>query len=90
MLVTKTVSELTNYNKVLSEVDSGNEVLLTKNGKGKYVVLDAEDWQYMNAMLRFMKDMHDAQREQSHGGKWYTADEVRTELGLAINSDESA
>ena len=90
MLVTKTVSELTNYNKVLFEVDSGNEVLLTKNGKGKYVIIDAEDWQYMSAMLRFLKDMHDVQREQANGGKWHTADEVRTGLGLAISGDESA
>ena len=85
MLITKPISELTNYNKVLSAVDEGNEVILTKNGTAKYIVVDAEVWQHSKAMLRFLSDMRDVDEEMKNGGKRYTMDEARSVLGLAEN-----
>jgi len=85
MLITKPISELTNYNKVLSAVDEGNEVILTKNGAAKYIVVDAEVWQHSKAMLRFLSDMRDVDEEMKNGGKRYTMDEARSVLGLAEN-----
>jgi antitoxin (DNA-binding transcriptional repressor) of toxin-antitoxin stability system len=40
MMVSTPISALTNYNKVLSKIKEGNEVLLTKNGESKYAVVD--------------------------------------------------
>ena len=82
MLVTKPISELTNYNKVLSAVDEGNEVLLTKNGKGKYIVVDAEFWQYSQSMLRFLADMRAVDEDIRNGAPTYTEAEIRAIFGL--------
>jgi len=82
MFVTKPISELTNYNKVLSAVDEGNEVILTKNGAAKYIVVDAEIWQYSKSMLRFLSDMRAVDEEMESGGARYTEGELRAALGL--------
>jgi len=82
MLVTKPISELTNYNKVLSAVDEGNEVVLTKNGTAKYIVVDAEIWQYSKSMLRFLADMREVDEVMANGGRRYDEDELRSALGL--------
>ena len=82
MLVTKPISELTNYNKVLSAVDDGNEVVLTKNGTAKYIVVDAEMWQYSKSMLRFLTDMRAVDEEMANGGARYNEDELKSALGL--------
>jgi len=36
----KPVSDLRNYNNVLREIDVGQPVFLTKNGRGRYAILD--------------------------------------------------
>jgi len=82
MYVSKPISALTNYNKVLSAVDEGNEVILTKNGAAKYIVVDAEIWQYSRSMLRFLTDMREVDDEMKHGGARYDEDGLRSELGL--------
>ena len=82
MLVTKPISELTNYNKVLSAVDEGNEVVLTKNGAAKYIVVDAEIWQYSKSMLRFLSDMRAVDEVMANGGARYDEDELKSALGL--------
>ena len=87
MYITKPISELTNYNKVLSAVDEGNEVILTKNGTAKYIVVDAEVWQYSKSMLRFLSDMRDIDEEMKNGGKRYTIDEARS--ALVINERDT-
>ena len=82
MLVTKPISELTNYNKVLSAVDEGNEVALTKNGTAKYIVVDAEIWQYSKSMLRFLADMRAVDEVMANGGARHDEDELKSALGL--------
>ena len=37
------VSDLRNYNEVLKNCQVGEPVFLTKNGRGKFVVMDMED-----------------------------------------------
>ena len=82
MLVSKPISALTNYNKVLSAVDEGNEVVLTKNGTAKYIVVDADMWQYSKSMLRFLADMRTVDDEMKNGAARYDEDELKTALGL--------
>ena len=43
------VSDLRDYNKVLSQVSYGHEVALTKNGTAKYAIIDIEELQRMRA-----------------------------------------
>ena len=39
----KPVSDLRSYNEVLSDVHEGSPVFLTKNGRGRYAILDMKD-----------------------------------------------
>ena len=44
MSVIKPVSDLRNYPEVLKDVKSGSPVYLTKNGTGRYVLIDIADY----------------------------------------------
>ncbi len=39
------VSDLKNYNEVLKNCQVGEPVFLTKNGRGRFVVMDIEDYE---------------------------------------------
>jgi prevent-host-death family protein len=45
MLNIRPVSELRNYNALLKEVTVGSPVFLTKNGVGKYALIDIADYE---------------------------------------------
>lgn len=40
----KPISDLRNYTEVLRDVDVGAPVFLTRNGRGKYAILDMADY----------------------------------------------
>ena len=40
----KPISDLRNYSEVLRDVDVGAPVFLTKNGRGRYVIVDMQDY----------------------------------------------
>lgn len=44
MMNIKPVSDLRNYNNILKEVKPDQPLFLTKNGRGKYAVIDIEDY----------------------------------------------
>ena len=52
------VSDLRNYNEVLKNCQIGEPVFLTKNGRGKFVVMDIEDYEREKAEknLTILKD----------------------------------
>ncbi|GAA2967753.1 type II toxin-antitoxin system prevent-host-death family antitoxin [Lentilactobacillus parakefiri] len=41
----KPISELRSYNKLLEEVTPENPVILTKNGYGKYAIVDIDEFE---------------------------------------------
>lgn len=41
----KPISELRSYNKLLDEVTPENPVILTKNGYGKYAIIDISEYE---------------------------------------------
>ena len=82
MLVSKPISALTNYNKVLSAVDEGNEVVLEKNGVAKYIIVNVDIWQYSKSMLRFLADMRAVDDEMNNGAARYEEDELKAALGI--------
>ena len=45
----KPVSELRNYPEILKDVDVGKPIFLTKNGTGRYVILDIADYTTIEA-----------------------------------------
>jgi hypothetical protein len=85
MMVLMPVSALTNYNKVLSKIKEGNEVLLTKNGESKYAVVDVSEWQYVKSMLRFLMDMCDAGVVNKNDTRRLSEDDLLAELGYSAD-----
>lgn len=64
----KPISDLRNYNEALSDVSAGEPVFLTKNGRGKFAVLDIDDYQKMTSSLQLMAQLDEGERStQKHG-----------------------
>ena len=59
----KPVSDLRNYNEVLRDIAVGEPVFLTKNGRGRYVILDMDEYEKEKAALRLLGEL--ARGEQS-------------------------
>lgn len=57
MYNTKPITDLENYNKVLSEVEFGKPVILTKNGKSKYVMMDINEYERMQSILKLLNEL---------------------------------
>ena len=48
----KPVSDLRNYNEVLRDIAVGEPVFLTKNGRGRYVLIDIEEYEKTKATIK--------------------------------------
>ena len=53
----KPVSDLKNYNEVLCDIAVGEPVFLTKNGRGRYVIVDIEDYEKSSAALKLLDEL---------------------------------
>lgn len=65
------VSDLRNYNTVLSQVEAGSPVYLTVNGRGRYTIRDIaddEEFEKAKAMLRLMCELSDGKRSGEETG----------------------
>ena len=51
------VSDLRNYNQTLQSVADGQYVVLTKNGRPKYVVADYEEFEKMHATIELFTEL---------------------------------
>lgn len=48
----KPVSDLRNYNEVLRDIKLGEPVFLTKNGRGRYVIIDIDEYERISEILK--------------------------------------
>ena len=74
----KPVSDLRNYGEVLRDVAVGQPVFLTKNGRGRYAVIDMEEYreyEKMKAMNRLLGELNKGRISGEQDG-WLPADEV--------------
>jgi len=77
----KPVSDLRNYAEVLKDISSGSPVFLTKNGRGRYVILDMEDYEKKEAAIKLMAELGKGRISGEKEG-WQTLEEVRKEFGI--------
>ena len=75
------VSELRDYNKVLSQVSYGNEVTLTKNGKAHYAIIDVEELARIRAEIWLMSELRKSEISIS-AGHTYSEEDIRMEFGV--------
>ena len=79
----KPVSDLRNYGEVLRDVAVGQPVFLTKNGHGRYAVLDMEEYRQYEVHLAKEKLLSELEKGRRSGETtgWLHADAVFQELG---------
>lgn len=72
----KPVSDLRNYTEVLRDVDSGEPVFLTKNGRGRYVIIDIAEYEKINATLKLFSELEKGEQSARENG-WVKSDDVK-------------
>jgi len=78
----KPVSDLRNYNEVLRAVDVGQPVFLTKNGRGRYALIDIQEYEKTQATLKLLSMLAQGKKSGEENG-WLSLDEIETTLGIA-------
>ena len=53
----KPISDLRNYSDVLRDVSVGAPVFLTQNGRGRYAIIDMQDYEKTRATLKLMDEL---------------------------------
>lgn len=74
------VSDLRNYNEVLKNCQIGEPVFLTKNGRGRFVLLDIDDYERERAEKKLLVKLQEAEEAVKEGDGWLTMDELKAAL----------
>jgi len=75
----KPVSDLRNYNQVLRDISAGEPVFLTKNGRGRYVIIDMQDYEKTQATIKLMSELSKGEMSGKEEG-WLSIEEVESSL----------
>lgn len=75
------VSDLRNYNEVLKKCQVGEPVFLTKNGRGRFVVIDIEDYERERAEKKLLMKLHEAEEAVKGKAGWLSLDELKETVG---------
>ena len=77
----KPISDLRNYSDVLRDVAVGSPVFLTKNGRGRYAILDIQDFEKIQATLQLMNELAKGRKSGEEKG-WRTLEDIEEQLGI--------
>ena len=80
----RSISELRNYNTVLREVTADTPVFLTKNGRGKYAIVELRDYEKAQATIRLMSEIAKGRRSGEEKG-CLTSEEMRAHFRARAN-----
>ena len=83
------VSDLRNYNEVLNDIAVGEPVFLTKNGRGRYAILDIKEYEKLHAELKLVSELLAVEREREAGAKYFTLDEVEDSLNKVLGENNA-
>ena len=78
----KPISDLRNYNEVLKDCQNGEPVFLTKNGRGKYVLVDIEEYDKQQTILNLLSKLNEAEEAIKTGDEWQQLDDLKRNLGV--------
>ncbi|EEG78903.1 type II toxin-antitoxin system Phd/YefM family antitoxin [Dethiobacter alkaliphilus] len=81
MPIIKPISDLRNYNEVLRDIAYGEPVFLTKNGRGKFVIIDIDEYEKLKASLKLLSQLAQGEQVAKEKG-WMSIEEVEAELGI--------
>lgn len=77
----KPVSDLRNYNEVLRDIAVGEPVFLTKNGRGRYAIVDMEEYEKTQAILKLMGELSKGELSGNEND-WISLTEIEKGLGV--------
>ena len=77
----KPISELRNYNTVLREVTADTPVFLTKNGHGRFAIVDIRAYEKLRTELDLMSALAEGEESARKGG-WVSLDSTMKKLGI--------
>lgn len=72
----KPISDLRNYSEVLRDVSVGAPVFLTKNGRGRYAIIDIQDYEKTRATVMLMDELAKGKKSGEENG-WLSSSDVR-------------
>ena len=75
------VSDLRNYNEVLKNCRKGEPLYLTKNGRGRFVVMDFEDYERDCAEKKLLLKLQEAEEAVKDDKGWLSLDELKALVG---------
>lgn len=80
----KPVSDLRNYGEVLRDVAVGQPVFLTKNGHGRYAVIDIEEYRQYEILIARQKLLAELEKGRRSGEEngYFTLDDIEKELRI--------
>ena len=78
----KPVSDLRNYNEVLRDIAVGEPVFLTKNGRGRYAIVDIEEYEKTKAVIKLLGELTKGEKSAQEKGWTDIADDEKL-LGVA-------
>jgi prevent-host-death family protein len=78
----KPVSDLRNYNEVLRDVAVGEPVFLTKNGRGRYALVDIVEYEKIQATIKLLSKLSEAEAAVKNGDEWLSIEEAEKNLGV--------
>lgn len=74
------ISDLRNYNEVLKNCRTGEPVFLTKNGRGKFVVLDIEDYEKDRAEKKLLAKLQEAEKAVVDEKGWMSLGDLKSAM----------
>lgn len=82
----KPISDLRNYTEVLQDVAAGAPVFLTKNGRGRYAIVDIQDFEKAQATLKLMSELAKGCRSGETEG-YLTPEDMRAHFRARANEE---
>ena len=77
----KPISDLRNYNTVLREVSEDAPVFLTKNGRGRFAIVDIRAYERLRAELELMSALSEGEASARTSG-WVSMETAVKKLGV--------
>lgn len=74
------VSDLRNYNEVLKNCRVGEPVFLTKNGRGRYVLIDMDEYEREIAEKKLILKLQEAEEAVKDGKAWLSLDDLKATM----------
>ncbi len=78
------ISDLRHYSEVLHDVAVGAPVFLTKNGRGRYAIVDIQDYEKTQATIRLMNELARGRKSGKADG-WLAPEDMRAHFRARAN-----